>query len=64
MTTSLQILLGLVLCGAGLATVAGNPFSGCSAIFLGGVLILAGIDPLGHTDRFDGVFKSGGADER
>lgn len=64
MMTSLQILLGLVLCGAGLASVAGNPFPGCCAIFLGGVLILAGIDPLGRADRFDGVFKSGGADER
>ena len=64
MTTSLQIFLGLVLCGGGFTTVSGNPFSGCSALFLGGVLLLAAVDRMGSSDRLHGAFKRGGVDER
>ncbi|GLI34205.1 hypothetical protein [Desulforhabdus amnigena] len=46
MITSLQILLGLSMGFMGFNLIGENPIPGCSAIFVAGVLILAGIDRL------------------
>jgi len=46
MITSLQIFIGFVIGCTGLLQIASTPFSGCSALVLGGFLILDGIDHL------------------
>ena len=48
MITSLQIFIGFVIGCTGLLQIANAPFSGCSALVLGGFLILDGINNLCH----------------
>jgi len=46
MSISLHILLGLIIGATGFSQIADNPMPGISALFLGGFLVLAGIDHL------------------
>jgi sulfite exporter TauE/SafE len=44
MVSTVQMLLGLVIGVLGFRQIAENPLTGCSALFLGGFLILVGLD--------------------
>ncbi len=46
MITVMRILLGFVVCCIGFVQIAENPVQGCSALLLGGFVILAGLDRL------------------
>jgi hypothetical protein len=46
MITAMQIMLGVLIGSVGFLGIASSPFLGVSALFLGGSLILTGIDHL------------------
>jgi hypothetical protein len=46
MITVMRIFLGFVVCCIGFVQIAENPVQGCSALLLGGFVILAGLDRL------------------
>jgi hypothetical protein len=48
---SIKFLLGLLFALLGIYFVAENPLAGCSALFVGGVLILSGLNRLYDTER-------------
>lgn len=46
MSTSLQIVIGLAVGIAGAFYIPTSPLSGCSALMIGGLLILEGVNHL------------------
>jgi len=50
MNSSLQIILGFILGTTGFSHIAESPLLGISSLFLGGFLILAGLDRF-HRDK-------------
>ena len=48
---SVQFVLGLLIALFGIYFVTENPLAGCSALFVGAVLILSGLNRLYDTDR-------------
>jgi hypothetical protein len=47
----MRILLGLVVGCIGFVQIAENPVQGCSALLVGGFVILAGLDHLSDLNR-------------
>ncbi len=48
MTTSMQIVSALILGCVGFLRISEDPVSGCSLLFVGGMLMLSGVDALWH----------------
>jgi len=51
MFTVMRILLGFVVGCIGFVQIAENPIQGCSALLLGGLVMLAGLDRLTGLNR-------------
>jgi hypothetical protein len=49
--TGMQIILGFMVGAIGFLQIAENPGLGCSALLLGGFMIMAGVDHLGHVNE-------------
>lgn len=51
MFNSIQLILGVTTALTGLYFVAESPLGGCSALFVGAVLILSGLNRLDDSER-------------
>jgi len=51
MINSLQIVVGFVIGLEGLLHIAASPVPGCSALFVGGFLIMEAVDHLGPAGK-------------